>query len=112
MFIFAGFWALSSAWRVLYQAQRTHRLATTGVYARVRHPQYVAFIAIMLGFLLQWPTILTLAMFPVLVVMHLRLAIKEEADAVSEFGDEWVAYARRTPRFLPKLGRQPVAHNA
>ena len=112
VFIFAGFWALSSAWRVLYQAQRAHQLATTGIYARVRHPQYVGFIAIMLGFLLQWPTILTLAMFPILVVMYLRLAIKEEADAAREFGSAWAEYASRTPRFLPKLGRQPVARDA
>jgi protein-S-isoprenylcysteine O-methyltransferase Ste14 len=37
--------------------------SSTGLYARLRHPQYVGFIVIMLGFLLQWPTLLTLAMF-------------------------------------------------
>ena len=59
---------------MLYVAQQAGRLATTGPYARVRHPQYVGFILIMFGFLLQWPTLLTLAMFPVLVWMYVRLA--------------------------------------
>ena len=99
-----GFWLLADAWQVLYRAQRAGRLATTGVYARLRHPQYIAFIVIMFGFLVQWPTLLTLAMFPVLTVMYVRLAISEEREAASRFGAEWATYAQRTPRFLPRLG--------
>lgn len=57
--IFGGFYLLSTAWHVLYEAQRNGQLATTGPYARIRHPQYVAFIIIMTGFLLQWPTLVT-----------------------------------------------------
>ncbi|OGI47594.1 MAG: isoprenylcysteine carboxyl methyltransferase, partial [Candidatus Muproteobacteria bacterium RBG_16_65_34] len=69
-FLGGGFWLLASAWRVLYAAQRTHTLATTGPYAWIRHPQYAAFVLIMFGFLVQWPTLLTLAMFPVLTYMY------------------------------------------
>lgn len=101
VFIGGGFLLLSSAWRVLYQAQREHRLATTGVYARMRHPQYVAFVLILFGFLLQWPTLLTLLMFPVLVWMYVRLARQEERDALIEFGDEYRRYAQHTSAFLP-----------
>ena len=61
-----GFILLADAWKVLYQARREHALATTEPYARIRHPQYVAFVLIMLGFLFQWPTLLTLSMFPIL----------------------------------------------
>ena len=102
--IIGGFWLLASAWNVLYRAQREHRLATTGIYSRLRHPQYVAFVLIMFGFLLQWPTILTGLMFPVLVVMYGYLATREEADMLAEFGNEYERYAARTPRFFPKLG--------
>jgi len=110
--IFAGFILLSSAWRVLYRAQRRHQLATTGIYARIRHPQYVGFIAIMFGFLLQWPTILTIAMFPLLVWMYVRLAHAEERDALREFGREYEAYAARTPRWIPHRegSAEPTAH--
>lgn len=102
--IFWGLWVLSSAWKVLYLAQRDYTLATTGPYSRVRHPQYDAFIVIMLGFLLQWPTILTLAMFPALVWMYIRLARKEEREVAAEFGEEYAAYAARTPAFIPRTG--------
>ena len=102
-FIGVGFLLLSAAWRVLYRAQREHRLATTGAYAKIRHPQYAAFILIMFGFLLQWPTILTLLMFPVLVWMYVRLARQEEREALAEFGEEYNRYAQQTPAFLPRL---------
>lgn len=103
--IVAGFWLLASSWHVLYAAQRDHRLATTGPYARVRHPQYDAFVVIMIGFLLQWPTLVTLAMFPVLVWVYVRLAKREEEASRVEFGGAWDAYARTVPRFIPRFGR-------
>ena len=100
--IFAGFVMLAKSWGILYEAQRRHEIAASGPYAHVRHPQYLAFILIMLGFLLQWPTLVTLVMFPILVWMYGRLARKEEQDALREFGDEYAQYAARTPAFLPR----------
>lgn len=99
-----GFVLLSNAWNVLYHAQRRHTLATAGPYARIRHPQYVAFVLILLGFLLQWPTLLTLAMFPVLLVMYARLATLEEREMHAQFGAAYEEYAKRVPRFLPRMG--------
>jgi len=103
-FIGAGFIVIAAAWKVLYDAQMRRALATTGPYAYVRHPQYAGFILIMLGFLFQWPTLLTLAMFPILVWMYVRLAKHEERDALAAFGDEYRRYVDRVPAFLPALG--------
>ena len=103
VFVFSGFLLLASAWRVLYEAQRTHRLAVTGPYAHVRHPQYAGFVLIMLGFLFQWPTLVTLAMFPVLLYMYVRLARREEREVLAQFGEEYQRYAATTPAFLPRL---------
>ncbi|WP_149536720.1 methyltransferase family protein [Siccirubricoccus phaeus] len=108
-FIGGGFVLLSSAWKVLYRAQRAHRLATTGPYERLRHPQYVAFIAIMFGFLLQWPTLLTLLMFPVLVGMYVHLARAEEREARREFGAEYDRYAAAVPAWFPRPGGRAPA---
>jgi Cu+-exporting ATPase len=98
-----GFWVLAASWRVLYNAQRDKKLATTGPYARVRHPQYDGFVLIMFGFLLQWPTLVTLVMFPVLVMTYVRLARREEREVRAEFGPVWDAYAAETPAFVPRL---------
>lgn len=106
IFIGGGFWLLSAAWRVLWANQRRGTLAASGPYAWVRHPQYIAFVLIMFGFLLQWPTILTLTMFPILVFMYVRLSLAEERESERAFGSEWARYAARTPRFFPHLGRR------
>ena len=103
VFIGGGFVLLSAAWRVLYRAQQEGTLAQTGPYARIRHPQYVGFVLILIGFLLQWPTILTLAMFPVLLVMYWRLALREEREVEAELGDIYRRYAASVPRFVPRL---------
>jgi protein-S-isoprenylcysteine O-methyltransferase Ste14 len=103
VFIGGGFWILSAAWKVLYEAQKAGKLAVTGLYAKIRHPQYIGFIAIMFGFLLQWPTIPTLVLFPILTYMYLRLAKKEEQDSRERFSKAWDGYAAHVPAFIPKF---------
>lgn len=105
-FIGGGFVLISGAWKVLYEAQRDHTIATSGPYARVRHPQYAGFILVMFGFLLQWPTLLTLLMFPVLVVMYVRLARAEERETLATFGDAYRRYMATTPGWLPRFARR------
>jgi protein-S-isoprenylcysteine O-methyltransferase Ste14 len=107
--VFAGLILLAVSWRILYWAQREHALAMTGPYAWMRHPQYAAFMMIMLGFLLQWPTLPTLFMFPVLVALYVHLAHTEEAEARMQFGEAYDQYAAVTPAFFPswrKRGRK------
>ena len=104
-FITAGFFLISAAWTILYKAQKHGGLATTGPYGYVRHPQYVGFILVMFGFLVQWPTLLTLAMFPVLVVMYVKLARNEEREALVTFGEEYRRYMADVPGFIPHLSR-------
>lgn len=101
--IFGGLYIIYSAWETLYQAQKDHTLATTGLYSYVRHPQYDGFILIMVGFLLQWPTLITLVMFPILVFVYVRLAYREEKEVTIEFGEEYKHYAAVTPAFIPNL---------
>ena len=108
LFIGGGFWLIAAAWRHLYAAQRASAVATDGPYARIRHPQYVGLILIMVGFLLQWPTLATLLMFPVLLYVYGRLAIREERDVRAELGQAYERYAARVPRFIPHLHQTPA----
>ena len=103
VFIGGGFVLISAGWKVLFDAQQRHSLATTGPYSYVRHPQYIGFVLVMFGFLLQWPTILTLAMFPVLVWMYARLARQEEREVAATFGKAYTDYAAHVPAFIPRL---------
>jgi protein-S-isoprenylcysteine O-methyltransferase Ste14 len=97
-----GFLLIVCSWRVLYQAQRGRRLAQSGPYSWIRHPQYAGFFLVMLGLLLMWPALSTLTMFPVLTVVYIRLALHEERISVAQFGDEYRRYMAATPAFVPR----------
>src|SRR3989344_9165462 len=101
VFIVGGLIFLSSAWNVLYQASKKSVLATTGAYRYMRHPQYFAFILVIIGFLLQWPTLVTLIMAPILVVRYVALARSEEEQMVDKFGRTYRVYRNKTPGFFP-----------
>ena len=101
--IVGGLILLGAAWKVLYQARQLGNLATTGPYAYVRHPQYVAFVLIMIGSLVQWPTLPTLILFPFLTLRYVRLARQEEREALAHFGAAYSNYAAHTPTFVPRL---------
>mgnify|MGYP001260804163 CR=1 FL=1 len=105
-FVLGGFLLISAAWKVLHAAQRTGTIAASGPYAYVRHPQYTGFVLVMFGFLLQWPTLLTLLMFPVLVVMYVRLARAEEREALAGFGEAYARYMAEVPGWLPRRRRR------
>jgi protein-S-isoprenylcysteine O-methyltransferase Ste14 len=88
-------------WKQIYSAKGT--LVTTGIYRYVRHPQYLGFLLITLGMNVQWLTILTLALWPVLAIVYYRLAKTEEKDAEEKFGEEYLKYKHMVPMFLPRI---------
>jgi len=69
----------------------------------VRHPQYIGFLLLTLGMLLEWPTIFTVLLWPVLAVVYWRLAKEEDKEIEERFGEEFRDYKRRVPGFLPRL---------
>lgn len=69
------------------------------------HPQYVGFILIMSGFLFQWPTLVTLVMFPILLFMYVHLARREERDTRAESGEDYARYEADIPAFILRLGK-------
>lgn len=94
---------LIHSWRVLYKAQKEGKVADTGIYAYVRHPQYICFVSIMLGFLIQWPTLPTLVMFPILLYTYYRLAKREEKKSLEQFGGAYAVYSKKVGAFFPKV---------
>jgi len=99
-----GFILIATAWQVLHEAQRAGTLAMTGPYAHLRHPQYAGFALVMIGFFLQWPTLVTAVMLPVLLVMYWRLAKSEEREVEAALGEQYRSYARSVPAFFPRTG--------
>ena len=104
--LFIGFGIFFQGWRELYKAQKEKRLATGGLYSLVRHPQYTGlFIALFGEGVVHWPTIFSVGLFPVIVVVYTMLARREEKKVIEEFGEEYLEYRRNVPMFLPVKGK-------
>ena len=99
--MFGGLVIIATGWRQVHRGQGA--LVTNGLYAWVRHPQYSGLFLITIGLLIQWPTIVTVLTWPILLLMYVRLARREEVDMERLFGDAYLAYADRVPRFVPRL---------
>ena len=84
-------------WRSLYHQARLPGFAQKGIYQFSRHPQYLGFILLVLGWFFGWPTILTLFFSPILVYKYIAAARAEELDMIRRYGDTYQAYVRSTP---------------
>lgn len=99
--IVAGLALMAAGWLAVWRAKG--ELVTGGLYAWMRHPQYTGFILLIAAFLIQWPTVITLIMFPVLVITYRRLATREEAELEARLGARYATYKHRVPMFFPRL---------
>jgi protein-S-isoprenylcysteine O-methyltransferase Ste14 len=95
---FLGLALIAVGW---HQIHRAEGLVTNGLYRFMRHPQYTGIFLFTLGWIIHWPSIVTIGLWPVLLAAYVWLARMEEKQALEEFGDAWVAYARQTKRFIP-----------
>ncbi len=91
--ILAGLALIIMGWRKIHKATE---LVTEGIYRYSRHPQYLGILLITSGFIIQWPTILTVIMWPVLIIMYIRLAKREEKEMEEKFGEEFRKYKNET----------------
>lgn len=100
---FTGVGIFIQGWRELYHARQQDRLVTTGLYSLARHPQYIGlFIAIFGEGVVHWPTLFSVGLFPVIVLAYFLLARSEENRVIEQFGDEYLAYRKRVPMFIPR----------
>lgn len=104
--LFIGIGIFVQGWRELYRAHQQKRLATTGLYSLVRHPQYTGlFLGLFGEGVVHWPTLFSVGLFPVIVVAYVMLARNEEKRMLEQFGEEYRAYQRQVPMFIPRMGQ-------
>ncbi len=103
--LFTGFGIFLQGWRQVYRANQEKRIVKEGLYSLVRHPQYTGlFIALFGEGIIHWPTLFSVGLFPVIVLVYVRLARTEEKKVIEQFGEEYLEYRRRVPGFLPLRG--------
>lgn len=101
--LIAGLLLIMEGWKLVYRSEGG--LVTHGVYAHMRHPQYTGIFVITLAFMIQWPTLATLILWPFVIAMYVRLARREERDVMVEYPEAYAAYKERVPAFIPRPGR-------
>jgi protein-S-isoprenylcysteine O-methyltransferase Ste14 len=103
--LFVGIGIFIQGWRELYRARQQNQLVTNGLYGLVRHPQYTGlFIGLFGEGVVHWPTVFSVGLFPVIVLVYFLLARSEEKKMVQQFGDEYLAYRKQVPMFIPRSG--------
>ncbi len=111
-FIIVGLLLLIGGWREVYRARREGRMAEKGLYAVIRHPQYSGIILAVFGQIVHWPTVGTLVLFAVIVLVYVRLARREEINMIARFGNAYRDYLQRVPMFFPHQGEWRRLFNA
>jgi methanethiol S-methyltransferase len=106
-FIVTGLSLLALGWHQVYKGKGD--LVTDGIYAFLPHPQYLGLILIIVGFLIQWPTLPTLLMAPILIVRYLRLAKEEEHELEFVFGEAYRQYRKEVPGYWPWRRRRSIS---
>lgn len=91
-------------WRQIFTAKG--KLVTTGIYAHVRNPQYLGMLLLTLGMNVQWLTILSLLLWPLLVILYYRLAREEAKEMEEKFGEKFRKYEQNVPLFIPHLRKE------
>ena len=103
--VMTGLGILAEGWREVYRARQQGVLATRGLYAMVRHPQYTGLLLGLFGEgVVHWPTLFSVTLFPIICVAYVLLARKEEAHMFALFGEEYRRYHNRVPMFIPHWG--------
>jgi len=109
--VFAGASLVVDGWRKIHTARREGTLLTSGIYGKIRHPQYTGLFVILFGEgIVHWPTVVSVAALPIIIAIYAVLARKEERDMLQEFGDEYAQYALRVPMFMPRFSGRRLNH--
>ncbi|MEW5960625.1 MAG: isoprenylcysteine carboxylmethyltransferase family protein [Chloroflexota bacterium] len=95
-----GIVVMARGWRLIHQAKG--ELVTDGIYSHMRHPQYLGLFMIIMALLIQWPTLISVLMAPVLFWSYIRLARREEQEVEAQFGETYRAYKARVPALIPR----------
>lgn len=94
---------LDTQWSAQLQFQRSHHLVTTGPYAGIRHPLYLAMMGWGVAVALLTANWIFVAVSGLAIAGVLRRVPKEEQVLIEAFGDEYRAYMQRTGGFFPKI---------
>ena len=102
--VFIGIGLFINGWRQIHKAKSEQLLVNDGLYALARHPQYTGlFIALFGEGIVHWPTLFSVALFPIIIFVYYRLAKREEQQQIVKLGNAYKEYQNHIPMFIPRF---------
>jgi len=83
------------------QKQEESKLIMNGVFAHVRHPLYLSILLAYLGFIFTSMSIISVVPWICFIMLFDKMATYEEEDLVRIFGDAYLKYMKRVPKWIP-----------
>jgi protein-S-isoprenylcysteine O-methyltransferase Ste14 len=93
-----GMGLIMLGWVTLYRNFEEDKIVDKGIYSLSRHPQYLGFILMIIGWLIGWPTMLTVIFGPILMIIYIRVSLIEEKELKGI--TEYESYKESVPFFL------------
>lgn len=86
-------------WGTLYRNSKKQDFVARGIYKYSRHPQYLGFILIVLGWFIDWPTLITIIFAPILIYKYIKVCRTEEKEILEKY-PEYQKYIDSVPFFI------------
>jgi protein-S-isoprenylcysteine O-methyltransferase Ste14 len=99
-----GIMLIRSAEKALFsEGPEAPTVIETGILGHVRHPLYLGVLIIYISFIIGTFSVISFAIFVIVAVIYNKLANYEEQDLERIFGEEYLEYKTRVPKWIPRL---------
>ncbi len=101
-----GVYLSAKSLKLVFGEEAEPKLIKSGVYSWVRHPLYLGTLMFCLGFFLASLSLLSLGVWIVFFLFYDKMTTYEEEDLIRILGEEYIAYQKRVPKWIPRPLRQ------
>ena len=117
--VLSGIWLLVWCVRDFYKAGKgtlapwepPQKMVVVGLYRYVRNPMYVGVLILVTGWSILFHSLILLVYTGILFsAFHISILTYEEPWLYQMFGEEWLSYKCRVPRWIPHLAGKKMVN--
>lgn len=88
---------------VIFQAENSNKLITTGILSHTRHPLYLGVLIIYVGFIFLTMSLISIGGLIIAFLLYNYIASFEENELIEIFKEEYLDYKKRVPKWIPSI---------
>jgi protein-S-isoprenylcysteine O-methyltransferase Ste14 len=101
--LYFGLGGLAELGLKISETHRPEKVVTSGIYSRVRHPQYLGGLFGHISMTFLFSGLYSLYVTPLVIAEVYFIAQKEEKELIKEFGADYKKYQEKVPMFLVRM---------